>query len=233
MNFNELAAPIAAPDSAGNFNIGAGFLVKCAGQIYLVTAAHVANYELDQMAKWANWSPELILVDESTSPLARARLFDETSSVKSPLFKYLRTTSEPDRILDLLLLPLSPGEPMARMSKIFALPDEKAAYAKDDKVFMVGRRAPWPYVNLTTHVVTVPDAQIMHMEPEGKPGDSGGPVLTSAGALVGMNYGHGNAAASGAMVITSELIEIAATTTDGFVKGWTYSSVAPQGRTQP
>lgn len=160
-------------------------------------------------------------------------LTDETRGVRTPLFKYIRATDEPGRILDLILLPLSPGDTMAGMSRIFVLPSEKATYEKDDKVLMFGRRDPWPYLNVTTHRVAVPDAQIMHMEPEGKPGDSGGPVLTPSGALVCMNYGHGNSAASGAMVISSELFEIATTSTDGFVKGWNYNPLVAQATIQP
>lgn len=200
----------------------------------MATAAHIANYQEDQMAEWSKWSGELHLVDENRVSRASVRLFDETSGARTPLFKYLRATNEPGRILDLILLPLSPGDPMASMSKIFVLPDEKATYGLDDKVLMFGRRDPWPHLNVSTHRVTVPDPAIMHMEPEGKSGDSGGPVLTAGGSLVGMNYGHDNpGGAPGAMVILSELIEIAATTSDGYVNGWSYQQPVAQTGIQP
>jgi hypothetical protein len=234
VNFKELVAPLAARKNAdADWETGSGFLIRVAGQIYLVTTAHIANYEKDQKAEWSKWSPELYLVDESKEALAKVPLFDETTEVRIPLFKYFRATDEPERILDLILLPVAAGELMASMTRIFTLPDEKATYAKNDKVVMFGRRDPWPYLNVTTHRVSLPAPAIMHMEPEGQKGDSGAPVLTPTGSLVGMNYGHGNAEASGAMIISAELIELAATTTDGYVPGWTYQHPVPQTHNQP
>ncbi len=51
--------------------------------------------------------------------------------------------------------------------------------------------------------------------------------------LLPMNLGHGNEAASGAMVISSEVIEIPSTTTDGYVPGWTHQLPVSQAQTQP
>lgn len=216
-----------------DWEIGSGFLIEASGQIYLVTTAHIANYQLEQRAEWSEWSPDLFLIDDNKNASASAPLFDETNGVKTPLFKYLRATDDPDRILDLILLPLSPGTAMAKMSRIFVLPSEKAKSVKDDKVLMFGRRDPWPHLNVTTHRVAVPDPAIMHMEPEGTKGDSGAPVLTTAGSLVGMNFGHDNPQIPGAMVISSEIIEVASTAMDGFVNGWTYTQPVAQAQIQP
>lgn len=231
VDFNNMVAPIAAINEAGTeLTVGSGFLVEVGGQIYLVTVAHMANYQPDQTDDWSLWNSVLTFHDEDRNIVAQVPLFDEDKDARTPLFKYGRATDPPGRILDLILLPLSPEEPMANISKIFVFPDDKATYSQGDEVTMLGRRDPWPQLSVTTHVVTEPDSAIMHMEPEGKQGDSGGPVISATGSLVGMIYGSGNPHIPGAMVISAAIIEAVTGAVDGFVDGWSYSEAVIETR---
>jgi hypothetical protein len=220
-----MVAPLAALQHDGkDYWTGSGFLVQIDGQIYLVTAAHLMNGEKDQTDDWSQWVNEITLVDESLRAVSRVPVFDvDGNGTKVPRFLFGRPQDAPGRIMDIILLPLSPEEAMSSMSTIFALPSSRATYKLGDEVTMLGRRDPWPNLSVAKHVLTDQAGAVLYMHPEGQQGDSGGPVVCSTGLLVGMNYGGQNSLRPGAILISAELIEKISTAVNGFIGGWAYT----------
>lgn len=230
-----MVAPLAAPTQDGpESNVGSGFLVQSDGQIYLATVAHLATGQPSQTDDWSLWADEITLHNEQQATLARVPLFDvNDDGVKVPRFKYGRSTDTPGVLADVILLPLSPDEPMSSMSDIFHLPGAIAPYGQGDTVTIVGRR-PWPALNAETHTLTEVFFELLLCHPEGLKGDSGGPVVSSSGLLVGMNFGGDNPNYPGhGLLIPVGLIDVLTKAVDGFITGWSYSPSVNQTRPRP
>lgn len=234
VNFNNMVAPLAVITQDGERVGGSGFLVQISGQIYLVTVAHLpTGGQIEQTDDWALWANEITLHDANDTLLGRAALFDMHDGSKTPRFKYGRSNDVPGILADVILLPLSAGDPMASMSEIFLLPAQSTARI-GETVTAVGCR-PWPASNTAAHVITGLDGAVLHVEPPTQPGDSGGPVVTSSGALLAMSYGLDNPSTPGhqGLTLTVGLIQAVAGAVDGFIAGQTYSDAVTQTRTHP
>lgn len=227
-----MVAPLAAPTQQGpESNVGSGFLVQSDGQIYLVTVAHLATGQTSQTDDWSLWADEITLHNAQHTTLARVPLFEiNDEGVKIPKFKYGRSTDTPGVLVDVILLPLSPEEPMSRMSDVFHLPDAIAPYKQGDIVTMVGRR-PWPELSTETHTLSEVFFELLLCKPKGLRGNSGGPVVSSSGLLVGMNYGADNPNYPGhGLLVPVGLIRALTKADHGFVEGWSYSASVEQTR---
>ena len=206
-----------------------GFLVRIDGQIYLVTAAHLADYGNAPTGDWSKWSDTIYLVDEAVGAdgnferfLASFDLFHEgTDGSRAPRFKFAWWQGDdPNAIMDIILLPLTADELIVEMYDIFELPRDRGNYEDSAPVTMLGRRVPgFPALSVGNHHLTTQRFLVCHMMPQAQVGESGGPVISSAGLLLGMNFGV-HTEIPGAMLFSTETIESIATAENGFVEGW-------------
>ncbi|MDP9890801.1 hypothetical protein [Pseudarthrobacter enclensis] len=126
----------------------------------------------------------------------------------------------PGIIQDIIMLPLQPDNLIVKMYTSFDLPTDSATYEAGATVTMLGRRNEFPALSVSEHFLTYQAGPARYMIPEGQPGDSGGPVVSSGGLLVGMNIGSHSALPGQAMLISPEAIESVATAVNGDAKYW-------------
>jgi hypothetical protein len=131
MDFRNWVAPLIAdrPDSPDSV-IGCGFLANIGEQTYLVTVAHLANYQLRPTDDWSVWADKIFLVSDASGKngeierLSEFSLFIEGNRGKRvPRFKYSCRHERPNEIMDLIMLPVDPNDLIARLYKGFQLPD--------------------------------------------------------------------------------------------------------------
>lgn len=211
--------------------VGTGFIVQIGGETYLTTVAHLATGATDQFDDWPNWSSEINIQDGEKNILAQVPLFDgDRGEGRVPLFKYGRTTSEPRQLLDLILVPLSADYLHAASSKVFLLPPPIPAAAQvGDKAVIVGCRN-WPRITTESYSLagSSSDQVVIHIDPPSRVGESGGPLLTPAGGLLGINYGDGNAYAPGmGLVLNAACIDWLHTAKNGYIEGINYGNHQP------
>lgn len=206
--------------------IGAGFLVQVDGQAYLTTVAHIATSGAhDQFDDWPNWSNEINIQDEQGNLLARVPLFEEDASgMRVPLFKYGRTTDDPQRLLDLIMVPLATDHLKAVKSEAFLLPESLASAQIGDEVVIVGCRE-WPKIKTERYTLkgASTGSVVFYTEPPSQKGESGGPLLTSSGGLLGINYGGDNPQAPGTgLILTAAFFTLLPAAENGYIRGLAY-----------
>lgn len=217
MELTRRALPLkaASPDGDGSYNIGAGFLVMFDNQTYLITVAHLATGQLSQSDDWGKWADEVHYAPGGQSanifPLFSVGSFGE----RRPRFKFLRAEDVPNILMDVIMLPLEPGDPTIEAAGVFDLPNEWAStYTRGQDVYMVGCQ-PWPHVKVQSHSLTEPGT-VHLVEPPLTPGFSGGPVVDVAGLLVGMAFGTDGTNYTGrGLLVAAPLIGRIATSVDG------------------
>lgn len=229
MNFDNIVIPLSSVRPNGDdATVGTGFLVNIAGEVYLTTVAHLATGVLDQFDDWQNWSSEINLQDENNNILARVPLFGEDrSGLRVPLFKYGRMTSDHNRLLDLILVLLSADQLKATTSATLELPAPVTSHAGDE-VVIVGCRD-WPKINSGRYILegTSADNVLLYINPPSEKGESGGPLLTLSGGLLGINYGADNPSVPGmGLVLNAAIITLLATATNGIIDGLDYGTYA-------
>jgi hypothetical protein len=217
VNFNTMVAPLAAPSQGGpESNVGSGLLIQVASQIYLVTVAHLATGQVSQSDDWSLWADEVRYHGPDEEILATMSLFDVSAEgTRIPRFKYFRVADKPGLLLDIILLPLSPDDPMSSMSLTnFDLPNDIAPHILGETLTMVGCR-PWPVIGTETHVLKLV-AAVLHVYPQQEKGYSGCPVVNSAGLLAGMAFGGDlPGAPDHGLLVAAEIIHELTTAVDG------------------
>ena len=173
----------ASPNGDGSHNVAAGFLVMFDNQTYLMTVAHLATGQKSQSDDWGKWADEVHYAPGGQSanvlPLFNVGSFGD----RRPRFRFLRAQDVPNILMDVIMLPLEPGELATEAADIFDLPNEWApTYSRGQDVYMAGCQ-PWPDLKVQSHSLTEPG--IVHLvDPPQTPGFSGGPVVDAAGLLV-------------------------------------------------
>ncbi|WP_459384543.1 hypothetical protein [Arthrobacter humicola] len=232
MNFERLVAPLVAinDERKREITVGSGFLARINADLYLVTVAHLADEIVTPRADWTVWPDEIHLVNPDKPLDAQGRptkintypLFIEGyNGKKVPRFKYALRT-EPGyegQVQDVMLLPLQDDDPIVKMYDVFDLPKDRATFAQGATVTMLGRRNPFPSLSTAEHTLTQDLGLIRFMDPLTQKGDSGGPVVTSTGLLLGMMIGE-HLDVPGAMLMSTETIESVATSVRGAAKDW-------------
>lgn len=205
--------PLAGQENAdGDSRVGSGFLVEVDGETYLTTAAHLATGNPVITDKWESWDDELVLYSAAVERIGRYPLFDKSEdAARDPRFKFLRAQT---RLVDMILLPLEPGDPLLEAFDAFQLPSETAPTSLNQSVTMVGCK-PWPTVNKQPHTLALVGA-IHHVSPQQEEGYSGCPVIDSDGCLVGMPFGGDLPGAPGrGLLVSAGIIHAATRAIDG------------------
>ncbi|WAH96191.1 hypothetical protein [Arthrobacter sp. MMS18-M83] len=160
--------------------------------------------------------------------VAELSLFDlGPGGERLPRFKYAHRPEAgvPGIIQDIILLPIQEDDYMATLYRIFDLPAERGEHEFGATVTMLGRRNEFPELSAVQHTLTIQGGPARYMVPEGQEGDSGGPVVTARGLLIGMNVGTHKQLPGHAMLISTEAIEAVATSVDGNTNDWPTAEV--------
>lgn len=182
-----MAFPLAGADNGTDRMAASGFLIEVDAQIYLTTVGHLATRQIVQTDDWTLWDNELTLCSPTGAPVVTYPLFETTFyGAKQPLFRFFRR-HDPSLLVDLILLPLGPGEAWVSNFRVFHLPNDSAPVADGQTATMVGCN-PWPQVNHRSHVLT-PNDLFLYADPQQEQGYSGCPIIDSKGLLIGMPYG--------------------------------------------
>ncbi|MCX2748083.1 hypothetical protein OOZ51_09695 [Arthrobacter sp. MI7-26] len=233
VNFNNRVIPVSAalPNGKGTMG-GTAFFVQVAGQVYLTTAAHVATGTESQSDTWPTWADALNLHDEERNLLATVPLFATgADGLRTPIFKYGRTTTEPGILLDLILIPLTSEHLKVTDAEVFQLP-ALVTTCGGEEVSIAGCRE-WPKINTQNYTLrgaSSGDNLMLYIDPPSQRGESGGPLLTKSGGLLGVNYGADNPQVPGTgLVISASYILHLASAVDGYIQGFQYGNQAAQG----
>jgi hypothetical protein len=200
---------------------GTGFLVQTDDdQVYLVTAAHVATGVIKQDDVWSQWADTLIFHDQLQNELGRVPLFsDDEDGNRVPVFHYGRM-DDPGRILDLIMVPLPAPELLLAAPEAFR-PFLPVTVRVDEPAAIVGCHD-WPRVNTKHYFVRgATDGSIaLYIDPASEKGESGGPLLSMSGELLGVNYASDHPDAPGlGLVLNAELIRLIASADEGYMEG--------------
>ena len=99
---------------------------------------------------------KISLVNESLTPVADFTLFYEGHKGKrAPQFKYSRRQDLPGTIMDIILLPLFPDDPMVKMFSSFDLPTDRGTHEFGADLTMHSRRSEFPAPSVASHVLTI------------------------------------------------------------------------------
>ncbi len=184
----------------GKIGIGTGFLVADEDRLFLVTAAHVPVCVLRPPLDWSLWPAELLIMDPSVAPggqfvtTSTIPLFNEQGGHRTPRFNFQRDPVDPV-MEDLLVIPLTGEEQIAKEYSAFTLPAQASDRAVDEIVTLHGR---WSNQTPELSMVlmrTVDQQGPLQLGvgvvpgPVGVEGNSGGPVVDVEGRLVGMICG--------------------------------------------
>ncbi len=150
-----------------------------------------------------------------------------------PRFKYQIRHDRPGTIADIILLPLQQEDLVVKMYVSFDLPAGKGPHQPGAVVNQLGRRDEFPALSVTQHHSTQMAGPLRFMAPEGQEGDSGGPVISSTGLLLGMNVGSHFQLLQEAMLMSPEAIESVATAVRGAAKDWPQFGSGSPASTQP
>lgn len=220
---------------------GSGFLACINSETYLVTVAHLCDQELAPRSDWSLWPDNIFLADtedvdvEDGLPLRKEQfaLFIEGHKGKRvPKFKYLLRPERPGTIADIILLPLQPEDLVVKMYSSFNLPADRGPHEPGAVVNQLGRRNEFPDLSVTKHNCTQQAGPLRFIRPEGQPGDSGGPVVSASGLLLGMNVGSHVQLPNEGMAMSPEAIEALATSIRGVAKDWPQFESAGSTSTQ-
>lgn len=236
MNFNDAVIPLLAfpHGEVTQHVIGSGFLVRINDGLFLATVAHLGDPIPTPRLDWSFWPATIFLVNRDSDPndvsmLAELSLFDlAPEGGRLPRFKYAHRPEPgaPGIIQDIILLPIQEDDYMAALYTAFDLPAERGKHEFGATVTMLGRRNEFPGLSTVQHTLTLQGGPARYMIPEGQDGDSGGPVVTTEGLLIGMNVGTHKQLPGHAMLISAEAIEALATSVDGNASDWPTASAA-------
>ena len=186
--------PISAPTADGKFNIGAGFLIKKAQRLWLITAAHVPTNS-QPVSDWANW-PENIYVWVTPSTCEVLPLFIVEGSIRKPNF--LSISSSGNRIHDFMALPIMPSDAHEREGLLsqFHVVRNRPLGDPVKGTLVVGFGFPfvsekWPSAepHRFDGRFLYRGGMVSRIRAEVKKGHSGGPVFTERGVFLGMTIG--------------------------------------------
>lgn len=230
-----MVIPLVSPRfESDGYSFGSGFLLRINSQNYLVTVAHLANFQLAPSGDWSLWQDQLSLVDESCRIVRSLMLFDEDHEGKRvPRFKYSWRSDPSGSIQDIILLPLQSDDPLLKTYSTFDLPTDRANHELGARVTMLGRRNEFPALSAAEHFLTFQAGPARFMTPEGLPGDSGGPVVTSSRLLLGMNVGTHRDFPGQGMLISTEGIEAIAAAVNGVAEAWPRFESEPPNEGEP
>lgn len=224
MDYEKLVVPLMSFPSGKNKNpmVGSGFLITYKGEKYLVTAAHLANYQLAPSSDWSLWSNELILVDQSLALVEIYQLFyEEHKGIRVPRFKYYLREDRENSIADLILVPVEKSSVIARTYVSFDLDQEIGTYEPDTEVLMLGRPAEgFPRLSVVSHTSKDAQGPLRFMTPDAAEGNSGGPVVSLLGELLGMNVGSHVQRPNEAMLMSPESIRALTQAQRGKAEEW-------------
>lgn len=167
------AIPVLFPTPHGHNN-GSGFQVRSGGRHWLTTAAHLAHLIRQPHKDWLAW-PQVIMTPGGEIPL-----FDKLA----PRFAYLDAGST---IADLLMLPLS--RPLAGYDE-FEIAGSAATVGERVTAFGYARMgSTLSRQQAAPGVIWGHRGELVLTTAAPPQGFSGGPLVTEAGRLVGMNIG--------------------------------------------
>jgi hypothetical protein len=230
VDFENIVIPLmAARSKPGKWRHGSGFLVRTDGQLFLVTAAHLADYDLAPRSDWSLWSKEIFLADtievdtDDGLPkrIASFELFFEGHKGKRvPKFRYVLRPERPGTIADIILVPVQQEDLVVQKYSSFDLPQDRGPHQPGAVVTQLGRRNDFPALSVTQHCSTQQAGPVRLMKPPGEDGDSGGPVLDATGLLLGMNVGSHELRLDEAMLMSPEAIESVSKAARGVATDW-------------
>lgn len=193
----------------------AGFLVMLDNQTYLMTVAHLATGQKSQSDDWSKWANELHYAPGGQTVLVLPLFNVGSFGERRPLFRFLRAADSPNILMDVIMLPLEPGEVASESIDIFNLPNDCApTYSRGQEVLMAGCQ-PWPNVKVQSHSLIKPGVVHLVTPPQTR-GFSGGPAVDANGLLVGMAFGTDEPNYSGhGQLVAAPLIARLANSVDG------------------
>lgn len=170
-------------------SIGAGFLVRVASRLYVITAAHVAPDSRD-FHELFRWAPQFSICPDSDGSVGRYDLFEQGT----PKFRY--HLDGEGRMLDMVAFEVPERRWPTRIYDLggdcdLKSNDRLSAYGFPDRGNK--KRPYWPPDKIQGHFVREEDPHAYTTLPTRK-GHSGGPVLrkgTLAGMIVGSDEGFG------------------------------------------
>lgn len=199
---------------------GSGFFVQVEGATYLVTAAHVP-LGVQPHDRWAQWPAEVLVCAGAHRTV---ELFAETAFGRRPRFLFLRSSTDPRRLVDVLALEVSPGGLGLESVKIY--PTRGPEPDLDEEVTAYGYPVAvptWPVLHSLSGPALRADMAFLAARLGATEGFSGGPTLDRHGRLVGITIGTGRPGQSDDddRIVVTGVVDVLPQLRDGHLDGRT------------
>lgn len=169
---------------------GSGFFTLVAGVSYLVTAAHVP-LGVPPHDRWAEWPNEASVYADTPRTV---ELFEETAFGRRPRFLFLRSSTNPRALVDILAIKAAPTELGLENVRIYPTRGPGPDLEADVTAYGYPVDEPrWPVLHSLSGPVLRDDMAFVVARFGATGGFSGGPTLDRHGRLVGVTIGTGRA----------------------------------------
>lgn len=176
---------------------GTGFLVR-AGTTYLVTVAHLPTLQKDPPADWSVWHHQLYVSGDPGLPIdlfgGSALGVSASKAARTPRFKFMRFTDQPDRLVDLIVLPLRSEWTWSADYEPLELAEARLPVV-GESLHIAGYPTSvgsWPELRTMVGNIVGMDGLMLEIGINVEGGYSGSPALAADGCFMGVLFGTGN-----------------------------------------